>query len=783
MINYKNLGLLLAALILLLQSCGNPGTKLHLDELPDKSKHGSSSQVDFLTRQTQSSSSISSHVTAVAPSGTVFSVRCCATSERVSNSPISFKQPISKATVAMVQAPSETVVSRSLVSQVSGPMMGTTAPAIMPRCLRFSETRALSYSSPQAPAITFYSPFRLRSGVVVTFSQLGSRWLAEVNNEFLRHQETLPVICRGDVASVLLDLQGAREIDVLKRIHFLGADQGTKHVYVGTLGLRGGGKKKQKKKHGKNKPKKPTDEDTLESTPDSEFLDAKSISPRLLSMVAAAKNPTQAVFSALENLREYYNDNGFDSSGIDKWSNYNKGVKSINNRALDQIWEYCQGGEQANIDEDGLFLTLLESSNSYLGRRTKSIEDWINVKNSARTPIPTCHYLFRIAYEGKDPGKVNRLRLAQERIQQRFQLINSVITLLFHAKLAKIAEGDEAVALTEENKQLIERAKYLHPLLAGGDFIGHVDDFIPSLSGVSSLLQALYPNSDTDIDPIFLFNSILSIKKVRSWIKRYQSSHSKNNSGEYDYDPEHPSVPILQCYAEDMPSEKRKEMLKKKAQNVPTHDIIIYIVQFPKEKVLSDEFARYFGANDGVETQDGEWLPAFLKAFKQSQQLPEFVENGSLLEHQAASLTIDEQEDTTSDSHDLKTEYLVVAPPPVESTLSSKREHIDRRVKEALPTVQPLTNTAQKTYDKLFDMNYKVSSKITYNEYEQLWNSLGGSIGNQVGSHLQLLDKDRHAVGTIVKLHGSKDLRYGRRAIRELRNMVFELSRRQDPLK
>lgn len=60
---------------------------------------------------------------------------------------------------------------------------------------------------------------------------------------------------------------------------------------------------------------------------------------------------------------------------------------------------------------------------------------------------------------------------------------------------------------------MLESAKHLHPLLAGGDFVGDPDDFETNLSGVSSMLQAI--SADPYTDPISIVNSILSIKKSK----------------------------------------------------------------------------------------------------------------------------------------------------------------------------------------------------------------------------------------------------------------------------
>ena len=89
-----------------------------------------------------------------------------------------------------------------------------------------------------------YGPFKLPFEKKVTFNQVQGRWKAAVKDVFAR-EETLPVVCKGDIAAVLSDLQGARPVDVSSRIHIMKSDQAPGCVYVGALGVRGGGSRKR----------------------------------------------------------------------------------------------------------------------------------------------------------------------------------------------------------------------------------------------------------------------------------------------------------------------------------------------------------------------------------------------------------------------------------------------------------------------------------------------------------------------------------------------------------
>lgn len=634
-----------------------------------------------------------------------------------------------------------------------------------------------------------YGPFKLPFEKKVTFNQVQGRWKADVRDVFAR-EETLPVVCKGDIAAVLSDLQGARPVDVSSRIHIMKSDKVLGCVYVGALGVRGGGKQKKKnaKKGNGSKVNQKQKQDQTTTVPSeamsaSEYFNATRISPQLSSMIARAKDPANAVFKALEEYRKYCTDNGFDPSTTDVLSNYNATISDINNHSLDQVWDLCEKGVKENID--AILLTLLNARSSYLERRTKNIEEWLSLKPDKYPPIPTCDYLFRILYQGKDPSKVDQLKTSQECIRRRFQLINSVIVHLFHAKLAQ--EGED-VLFAETTKQLLESAKYLHPLLAGGDFVGDPDDFATNLSGVSSLLQAISPDPDP-IDPISIVNSILSIQKARDWMEAYGAKHSKNNNGCYDYDSKFPLLTTLQWYKKDVTKKRRDEQLAQIKEHMTPHDMIRTIVSLYKEKVLQDKFNQYFEADLLVDTSGVPWLSTFLEAFRQYQQPQEFVEGGSFFEYQE-SVTDDEQGSTTADQEATPSDVdeREVAHLALKKTSDERTSHlqpIDAHGRtESFVTTQgsslPLTNTTQKTWDKLFDTNDKISCRVTYACYISLWKVLGGKMGNKVGSHRMLLDREDHFAGTIVKLHGEKDPRYGPKTIKKLREMVIELTIRHN---
>ncbi len=352
---------------------------------------------------------------------------------------------------------------------------------------------------------------------------------------------------------------------------------------------------------------------------------------------------------------------------------------------------------------------------------------------------------------------------------------------LFHAKLAQ--EGGD-VFFEETTKQLLESAKYLHPLLAGGDFVGDPDDFETNLSGVSSLLQAISPDPDTD--SISIVKSILSMQKARDWMKEYGAKHAKNKNGCYDYDPKFPFLTTPQWYEKDVTKALRDQQLEQIKEHMTSHDMIRTIVSLYKEKVLQDKFNQYFETDPLVETSGVPWLSTFLEALKQYQKPQEFVEGESFFEYQE-SLTDDEQGSTTADqettSSDADEQEVALKKTSDERTSYLRPVYARGRI-EALVTTQgfslPFTNTTKKTWEKLFDTNYKVSCRVTYACYKSLWKVLEGKMGNQVGSHRMLLDREGHYVGTIVKLHGEKDPRYGPRTIKKLREMVMELTIRHN---
>jgi hypothetical protein len=91
-----------------------------------------------------------------------------------------------------------------------------------------------------------YGPFSISSGKEITFSQADGAWHAVVKDTWLDRDELLPVVCRGDVTAILSDLQAARAVDVLHKIHIRECHHASRYVYVGALGLRGGdGKEKE----------------------------------------------------------------------------------------------------------------------------------------------------------------------------------------------------------------------------------------------------------------------------------------------------------------------------------------------------------------------------------------------------------------------------------------------------------------------------------------------------------------------------------------------------------
>jgi hypothetical protein len=121
-----------------------------------------------------------------------------------------------------------------------------------------------SYASKASPASipisqsSSYGPFVLDGGKEVLFKPVGGQWQARVKDILLAREETLPVVCQKDVATILSALQDARKADVASRIHVLAPDQAFRFVYLGALGLRGGAKKIREKRKGKGKQQEPS---------------------------------------------------------------------------------------------------------------------------------------------------------------------------------------------------------------------------------------------------------------------------------------------------------------------------------------------------------------------------------------------------------------------------------------------------------------------------------------------------------------------------------------------
>jgi flagellar biosynthesis GTPase FlhF len=102
-------------------------------------------------------------------------------------------------------------------------------------------------SAAVASSSTLVGPFPVAStGKEVVFSQVEGSWTAVVKETWgtFTREESLPVLCKGDVWAALHNLQGKAAIHTKRHIHILETHQppwAPKVVYVGALGVRGGG--------------------------------------------------------------------------------------------------------------------------------------------------------------------------------------------------------------------------------------------------------------------------------------------------------------------------------------------------------------------------------------------------------------------------------------------------------------------------------------------------------------------------------------------------------------
>jgi len=105
------------------------------------------------------------------------------------------------------------------------------------------EPASKAVASPKAPI----GPFELSPGKVVSLSQVSGQWQANVKESYgpLSREMTLPVLCSGDLSAALRSLHGEEAVYRKRHIHILERAQvpwASRCVYIGELGLKGGGK-------------------------------------------------------------------------------------------------------------------------------------------------------------------------------------------------------------------------------------------------------------------------------------------------------------------------------------------------------------------------------------------------------------------------------------------------------------------------------------------------------------------------------------------------------------
>jgi len=93
-----------------------------------------------------------------------------------------------------------------------------------------------------APAV-ISGPFTISPNTQVVFTQVDDRWQAVVQEKIgsFSRELRLPVVSEENIATVLASLAEKKVAYIKNRIHLLDTDQASKVVYVGEMGLLGGG--------------------------------------------------------------------------------------------------------------------------------------------------------------------------------------------------------------------------------------------------------------------------------------------------------------------------------------------------------------------------------------------------------------------------------------------------------------------------------------------------------------------------------------------------------------
>ena len=537
-------------------------------------------------------------------------------------------------------------------------------------------------------------PFSLPLDKTITFDRINEQWQANVKDAYLKQEETLPVVSKGDVSAILSTLQGARAVDVSSRIHLLAPDQAPRCVYVGALGVRGGGKKRVGKgKKNRKGNMRVGDEvtqnqtNTASSEAISDTEGTNTIAPHLIHMLERAKNKYihcsirksleewqvwQATLEPLE-VPKAAADSHIEIQGIiDNVNANNVNANNVNNNSLDKMWELLpKEGKEESIGNT--LFEFLKLTKDYLEIHKKKAKEWLYPEEHKRniTFTPTNAYLFKIhreLFEWGNPIYATNSENTCNRIKKRHQSLSSMVVNLFHAKLAN--EGKE---FTEETQQLIEELKYFHPLFSGGDFVEDKDACVPKFVPIISLLQSIQSvKQEVDLsDPIAIWNEIICFRKARDWASELKNrgakkgelvsspQYSKESYETYVLDPQLWSSAIIQLYCQQNTQGGRLDGFKKfitdfrRIKNIEGHifsvqpcaHFIRTIYSLNEEGVLKDEYAKHFSDKKSTGSECNAWLTDFLAALQVQERLPEFQEGDTFFSNQD-SISFSEDEDS-----------------------------------------------------------------------------------------------------------------------------------------
>ena len=769
---------------------------MYCEASPNADTHGCTHQRDVSTYQSHSTLAPLGHISTAAAGSTHLAAASHTVSACLSNPSIVTQTASPPAGTIIAK---ETVAARYVVGLGSNLSVANATPSCVYQGASPS-TEMQASSCPVPPASTpVLGPFSLPSGLAVSFVRSEDQWLAEVEDTFLVRKETLPVVCKGDVASVLSGLQRASGVAVSHRIHIISSDPCAKHVYVGSLGVLGGGKKGKKK--GTKKNNKSRNHASVSQTQDNSTHDEDIAMSRaqiqLLIERAKKLNTGHIVMQTIEECRQYCNGN---METISNLSTNNPGTTNLsrtsrvnqigvhNNENLDRLLcslfdnQACiSDGHEKN--EEDILRELLQVRANYIKRRCEDITEFLDHEYDGTcrvtVPIPISSYLLEVLYADKE-RKTSMSNVCRN-INLRFQALNTLIINIFYKCIA------QEVHFSAETKRLLDSAKDLHLALSGEEiYSGNADDLTP-YSKIDALFRSIEANPQK-LKPALLFQNVLSLRRVRDAIEK----GSLHESG--------PNRILLSYYKGATNSSERVEALNKA---IPSASLLGHTWHIQKAQLFSDCYAKHFSEfvtkKDPVvetDTEKRSWLDGFIASLKKSNEKDEEDLDEALF--QEDSFFAHHTYEDTSDN-DPPSKYASSATPsgamkrPAQPDHNSKATTLDDVVSyshKELGTTQ--TNNQDLAY--LDQLMKTVSNKhtdtlcalfsgasrpnIAYQDYANLWIALGGQIRFKAGSHRSFFSPQGHFVGSIHELHGtgsSKD-RYTPKAIKSMKNYIERIS-------